>query len=104
MYFPDGVYLQARSADKSLVAPFGQQVALENVQMGGRFRQPLTSSTWNSSLKDSTVDYPDRDCPSAENSDSSEEDDAVSDIIGYEEQFGTALEHDPDMLENLVSR
>jgi hypothetical protein len=38
----------------------------------------------------------------AENSDSSEEDDAVSDITGYEQQFGMASEHG-DVLEDLVS-
>jgi hypothetical protein len=40
----------------------------------------------------------------AENLDSLEEDDTVSNITGYEEQFGTALEHDSYMLGNLVSR
>jgi hypothetical protein len=39
----------------------------------------------------------------AENSDFLEEDDAVSDITGYELQFGMASEHG-DVLEDLVSR
>jgi hypothetical protein len=38
------------------------------------------------------------------NSDFSEEGDTVSDTSGYGEGFGTALEHDPDVLGNLVSR
>jgi hypothetical protein len=40
--------------------------------------------------------------PAAENSNSSEEDDTVSDITGYEQQFGMASEHG-DVLRDLVS-
>ncbi|KAJ7263467.1 hypothetical protein C8J57DRAFT_437209 [Mycena rebaudengoi] len=37
-------------------------MGLDNVQMDGRLQPSLTSSPCNSTLKDSTVDYPDHDC------------------------------------------
>ncbi|KAJ7740298.1 hypothetical protein B0H14DRAFT_2617618 [Mycena olivaceomarginata] len=47
-------------------------------------------------------EVPPEENTTAENSDSSEEDDAVSDITRYEQQFGMASEHS-DVLEDLVS-
>jgi hypothetical protein len=44
----------------------------------------------------------DEESTDSEGLDSSEEDDAVSDITGYEQQFGMASEHG-DVLEDLVS-
>ncbi|KAJ7667164.1 hypothetical protein B0H14DRAFT_3694790 [Mycena olivaceomarginata] len=47
-------------------------------------------------------EVPPEENTAAENSDSSEEDDAVSDITGYEQQFGMASEHG-DVLEDLIN-
>jgi hypothetical protein len=47
-------------------------------------------------------EVPPEENTASENSDSSEEDDAVSDITGYKQQFGMDSEHG-DVLQDLVS-
>ncbi|KAJ7798238.1 hypothetical protein B0H14DRAFT_3545391 [Mycena olivaceomarginata] len=59
----------------------------------------------DSQSKTADLDFeevPPEENTAAENSDSSEEDDAVSDITGYEQQFGMASEHG-DVLEDLIN-